>query len=404
MFVKCESVGIKFKRFIEKEKLLRWTLINFLKGKYSQQVFWALKDITFSVRPGETFGIIGANGSGKSTLLKLIAGILKPDTGKISIGGKVSALLELGAGFHPELTGRENIFLNASLLGFTKKEIKSKFDDIVKFAELENFIDTPVKHYSSGMYMRLGFSIAIHLNPEILLIDEVLAVGDKAFQDKCLDKIFEFKRLGKTIIFVSHDLPTVKKLCKRAIWLNKGKISAIGITQKVIDYYMESISKQKEEELQSKHCKILEDIKNRWGSKTVEITEVKFLDKNFKEKFKFKTNEDIYVKIKYLAKEKIEKPVFGVAIFRSDGVHINGPNTKLHNKVIDYIEGEGELLHIIKKCPLLPGTYYFSVAVYDYNIQHPFDHHDKLYTFVIEEGGTREIYGCVQLDTDWIYL
>lgn len=213
------------------------------------KTFWALKDVSIEIEKGETFGIIGTNGSGKSTLLKLITGISKPSKGYVGVNGRVSALLELGAGFHPDFSGRENTFLNGAILGLSRREIEKKFDSIVSFAELEKFIDNPVKTYSSGMYMRLAFSIAIHVNPDILVIDEVLAVGDGAFQQKCFDQIHRFKHEGKTIVFVSHSLGTVNDLCQRTAWLDKGVLRAVGPTASVIDFYAqqinESIEKQK---------------------------------------------------------------------------------------------------------------------------------------------------------------
>ena len=194
----------------------------------SREEFWALRDITFSVAPGETLGIMGPNGSGKSTILKLVAGIIQPTQGVVTVNGRVAALLELGAGFHPDLTGRENIYLNGALLGYRRKEVQRVFDDIVAFAELAQFLDTPVRHYSSGMYLRLGFAVAVHLAPEILLVDEALAVGDAAFQQKCLERMRRFQREGRTILFVSHDVGLVRGFCHRFLVLDKGQQAAQG--------------------------------------------------------------------------------------------------------------------------------------------------------------------------------
>ncbi|MNS61168.1 Teichoic acids export ATP-binding protein TagH [compost metagenome] len=206
------------------------------------ETFWALQDVSFEIERGETFGIIGNNGSGKSTLLKMITGISKPTKGKVTVNGSLSGLLELGAGFHPDFSGRENVFLNGAILGLRRKEIEKRFDSIVAFAEMERFIDNPVKTYSSGMYMRLAFSIAIHVDPEILVIDEVLAVGDSAFQQKCYDQIQRFKHQGKTIVFVSHSLPVVQDICQRAAWIDRGVLRALGKTETVLDFYAQQIS------------------------------------------------------------------------------------------------------------------------------------------------------------------
>ncbi len=404
MIFECRDVGVKFRMYREKDRFLRWALIDYLKGKRRSKMFWALQDISFKVKPGEMLGIIGENGSGKSTLLKVITGILKPDRGEVITRGRVSALLELGAGFQPELTGRENIYLNGSIMGLSRSDIDRNYKKIVSFSELEQFLETPVKHYSSGMYMRLGFAIAVHQDPDILVIDEVLAVGDQAFHNKCIEKIQEFRRAGKTIILVSHDLEAVKTLCDRAVWLHKGKLAAEGTTERVIDFYKQMVTQEKAEELEVTHKEILQEMEERWGSREVEITGVRFYDHKMREKYQFKTGDVIQVKIDYSAKKKIKKPVFGCAIHRNDGVHINGPNTKINDCVIDSIEGEGSVLHIIDSVPLMPGTYYFSTVVYDHSCEHPYDHHERLYPFTILEGGTKEKYGCVSIPVRWKYV
>lgn len=236
--VRLEHVSKRFILHHEKARSFQDALVNFFHRRNgSREEFWALKDVSFEVRRGEMLGIIGQNGSGKSTILKLITRILEPTAGRIAVDGKVSALIELGAGFHPDLTGRENIYLNGSILGLSRKEMNRKFDQIVAFSELERFIDTPVKHYSSGMYMRLGFSVAIHVEPDTLIIDEVLAVGDEAFQQKCLDKIEGFRRAGGTIVFVSHAMEQVERLCDRVVWLDQGQVREIGAPGAVIDAY-----------------------------------------------------------------------------------------------------------------------------------------------------------------------
>jgi lipopolysaccharide transport system ATP-binding protein len=233
--IKIDGVSKRFKiyqgrMYSLKERLLYW-------GQQKSEDFWAVKDIHLSIPKGSTVGLIGRNGSGKSTLLKLISRILYPTTGEIKVRGKMSTLLELGAGFHPDFTGRENIYLNASILGFSKKDIDHKLEEIIDFSELRDFIDTPVRNYSSGMYMRLGFSVAIHVNPDILLIDEILAVGDYEFQQKCMSRILQFKAEGKTIIFVSHSSDQVKHLCDIAVWLENGSIKLQGPASEVIALY-----------------------------------------------------------------------------------------------------------------------------------------------------------------------
>lgn len=229
-----------------KSALLTGSLIDDLKP---EETFSALSGVTFNVWEGSTFAIIGRNGSGKSSLLKVLAGITKPTSGEVEVHGRVSALIELGAGFHPEITGRENVFINGIMLGLSKREITERFSEMVEFAELEEFIDAPVKTYSSGMYMRLGFAVAIHVNPDVLIIDEVLAVGDQAFVHKCLDKISEFRRRGKTILLVTHSLGLVEKLADEALWLDAGKIQSRGDPKKVVDAYLAQVTSFEEEAL-----------------------------------------------------------------------------------------------------------------------------------------------------------
>jgi len=401
--VEGENISIQFKRYREKNRMLRWTVLNMLRKRHPNETFYALKDVTFNVRPGETFGIVGENGSGKSTLLKLITGIMHPDSGIIRVNGRVSALLELGAGFHPDLTGTENVFLNGSIMGLTRAEIRSRFDEIVKFSELEDFIDTPIKHYSSGMYMRLGFSIAINVDPDILVIDEVLAVGDQAFQSKCMNRIRDFKRKGKTIIFVSHDLGVTNQLCSRAIWLDSGRVAARGSTQRVMDFYKERVQQTEEGRLEDDHRVIEAEVTQRWGSHDAEISRVEFVDKDGESTHRFRTGDRFRVKISWKAEKRIDKPVFGVGIHRNDGVHVNGPNTKFTGDIPAFIEGEGAIWYEIDRLNLLPGTYYFSAALYNYEITAPYDHHEQLYPFMVIPGTTDEEYGVFYMPSRWRY-
>jgi lipopolysaccharide transport system ATP-binding protein len=234
------------KRFVlrhERAYTVLESMIGLVKpARRRTEEFWALRAVSFEIRGGETFGIIGPNGAGKSTVLKLMARILEPTSGEVTVRGRISPLLELGAGFHPELTGRENVYLNAALFGVSQAEAQDRYDEIVEFSELRDFIDAPLKHYSSGMYMRLGFAVAANIIPDILLVDEILAVGDEAFQRKCLSKIEEFRREGRTIVFVSHDLDTVRRICHRALWLDQGLVQAVGSTDSVIDSYLQSMA------------------------------------------------------------------------------------------------------------------------------------------------------------------
>lgn len=235
--IEFNHVSKRFKR--GQKGYLKQALLDIFRQQ-KQEDFWALKDVSFTINSGEVLGIVGSNGSGKSTILKMIAGVLEPTSGKVHIEGQVSPLIELGAGFHPDLTGRENIYLNGTILGLSKKKIDERFESIVSFAEIEDFINTPVKHYSSGMYMRLGFAISVHVDPDILLIDEILATGDYTFQKKCFLKMEEFRKSGVTIVLISHDLATVKKFCERVIWIDNGQIKLSGYPEKVVQAYLKN--------------------------------------------------------------------------------------------------------------------------------------------------------------------
>ncbi len=334
--------------------------------------------------------------------------------------GSLSPLLSLGVGFKPELSAEENVHLYGSILGIRDNNLS--VDEIFDFAELQKFRKMKLKNFSSGMYIRLAFSTAVAVDPDILLIDEVLAVGDEEFQKKCMDKIYEFKRSRKTIIFVSHALDAIKGLCDRSILLDSGEIKFIGPTEKVINDYLSDIREKEEEKLIVEHQKLHDEVVvqtpepksieeivqepekpiNRWGSREIEITEVKFLNKRGNETFIFKTGEMMIVRMKYNAKQRIEKPVFGIAIHRNDGTHITGPNTKVHNQVIDHVEGEGEIEYIIDSLPLLEGTYLFTAGVFDYMCVVPYDYHNMRFTFKVAKGDVKD-YGIFYIPGRWRY-
>ena len=370
-----------------------------LKGNGHKEEFWALRDVSFQVRPGEMLGIIGPNGAGKSTILKLVSRIIEPTSGQVTANGRISALLELGAGFHPDLTGRENVFLNAAILGLSRQIIRQRFDDIVDFAGIGDFIDSPVKHYSSGMYMRLGFSIAVNVSPDLLLIDEVLAVGDFSFQEKCLDKIAEIKRGGTTILFVSHDLRSVRNLCDRVIWMEGSQIGAVGSAAKVIDKYL-AHTKSKMAANAKRRGQPEMDFR-RWGTREIEITGLRFYNAQGQETHRFTTGERLEARISYQAHQRIEKPLFGLALYRSDGLHIAGPNIRTSGYDIPYVEGKGELSFYIESLPLLKGYYELTVAVHNYDGMRTYDHHDRAYLFEMERGQTQQTLGSFYLPIRW---
>jgi ABC-type polysaccharide/polyol phosphate transport system ATPase subunit len=346
--------------------------------------FYALKDVSLEFGHGETVGIIGRNGSGKSTLLKILAGIVKPTCGRVQVDGKLSALIELGAGFHPEISGRENIFINGIILGLSKAELRARFDEIVSFAGLEEFIDAPVRTYSSGMYVRLGFSIAIHVNPDVLLIDEILAVGDEKFAHKCLDKMAEFRKSGKTIVLVSHNLSQIEKFCDRAVWIEKGRVANDGGPRRVIDDYLAHIARE-EEELYAvlTASDRLEERKSeakRWGSRKVELTSVHLLDRDGAERHMFVAGEPLAIEMEFHAREEVKEPVFGIAIYRSDGLLCFGTNTHIERRPIDLIRGCGLLRVEVESLGLVEGNYFLDVAVHK-DDGTPYDYHHRSYRF-----------------------
>ena len=364
-----------------------------LKGRDKYEKFLALDDVSFNVNHGETFGIIGSNGSGKSTLLKIMAKVLKPTKGEIQVNGTVSALLELGAGFHLDLTGRENIYLNASILGLKRKEINSRFNEIVEFSELERFIDMPVKSYSSGMYMRLGFSIAINVNPDILLVDEVLTVGDQAFQSKCYKVIYDFMRRKKTIIIVSHDLDTISDLCQKVLFLKDGKISEVGDSIKVVSKYrafVEDLERHRIIEQQRDERKkifksiidskrkvidgaeidkisklgIGEEFENRFGSGDAEIVKVEMLDEtgNLIDFCKNGVNVQIAFDVKF--NNMVENPIFGLRITDLRNNVVYGTNSRLQGvKTIVYMPGDKIRVIFKQQVNLIGGEYFVTISV-----------------------------------------
>ena len=369
--------------------------------------FWALRDISFEIAQGESVGVLGANGSGKSTILKLIVQILHPTHGHVTTHGRVAALLELGAGFHSDLSGRDNIYLNGSLLGLSKREIDRIFDSVVDFAELDQFIDTPVKHYSSGMYMRLGFSIAVHSLPDILLIDETLAVGDQAFQAKCLTRIHEIKKLGTTIMLVSHSSDAVRELCERGMWVEHGSLRSDGPVDDVISAYLGAVLKKEREDIREAEPLFAQvnsvSKETSLDAQEVEIERVEFLDSGEKPRQDFVTGEGLVARIHYHAFRKIQRPTFGVAIYGANGVHINGPNTELSEHKIDFIDGVGFVDYTIPVLPLLSGNYLFSAAIYDQEGIHAYDHHHARYRFTVLPGGTKERFGMFCIPSIWTH-
>jgi lipopolysaccharide transport system ATP-binding protein len=399
--IEFEQVSKRFTLHHERKQPLGQRLLSLVRanGDGSTEDFWSLKDLSFQVARGTTLGIIGHNGAGKSTCLKLIARILEPTSGRVTVNGRVSALLELGAGFHPDLTGRENVFLNGAVLGIRRAEMQARFDDIVSFAELERFIDMPIKHYSSGMFMRLGFAVATSIQPDILITDEVLAVGDLAFQRRCFERLRRLRSEGATVIVVSHDLRVIRTSCEQAIWLDQGQMRRLGPSAEVVDAYEDEVHRgfrgTQADEPEPAHG-------NRWGSREAEITKVEFLPPENSSGSQFFLGEPYRVRIHYLAHQRIDNPMFGVAIHREDGLHVNGPNTVTNDFRIPWIEGRGWVDYIVDQFPLQTGYYYFTAAIYDHTGTYPYDHHDKMYPFEVQRAGrVKEHYGSFYIPGRW---
>jgi len=395
-----------------KSAILSGTLVNDLNP---DETFHALKGVSFAVRPGSTFGIVGRNGSGKSTALKLVAGITKPTTGTVSVQGRISALIELGAGFHPEISGRENVFINGIMLGLSKREITRRFDEIVEFAELEDFIDAPVKTYSSGMYMRLGFAVAIHVDPDVLLVDEVLAVGDEAFTHKCLDKFAEFRRRNRTVLLVTHSLNLVERFCDEALWLNEGRARATGDPRRVVSAYITDVEKQEERHMADGDARakvaveqlssstvgrsapapdsqppapepppdMFQATEGRWGSREAEIGGVELVGEDGQPAHVFSSGERVEIRLTLKSAKPITDFVVGIGIFNVDGVCAFGTNTNVEELKGERLEGEGLVTFTVDTLDLVAGTYKLDVALHKLD-GFAYDYHRLLYSFRVK--------------------
>lgn len=368
--------------------------IKFNSRPQSQEL-WAVRDLSFDIFRGDSLGIIGRNGAGKSTLLKLVTRILRPTSGRVLVQGRISALLELGAGFHPDLSGRENIYLNGSVLGLSKQDIDRYYQSIVDFSELHDFIDMPVKHYSSGMYMRLGFSVAIHVQPDVLVVDEILAVGDQAFQTKCLERIWEMRRQGVTIVLVSHQLHLIREVCSQLIWVEHGQVKAVGPAEEVMEKYLAFYASLAAPAGNSPHTF------PRWGSGEIEITNVRFLDVDGQLRADFMTGEALTIVIDYQAHQPLHQPHFDVTLFREDGVLLNTPTPR---PIGGLVSGSGSVVCRIEYLPLLPAGYKVSAAIHDGNQSHAYDHHEKAYSFKVIARPEQNGHGLVEIPVTWDWL
>ena len=367
---------------------------------------WALRNLHLEVPRGSTWGIIGPNGSGKSTFLKLIIGTTRPTTGDLEIHGSVSGILELGQGFNADFSGRSNVLMNCSILGMTRPEALERFEAIVDFAELWDVIDRPVRTYSTGMYLRLAFAVATSIDPDILVVDEALAVGDEYFRGKCYDRINDFRRRGKTILFVSHALSVVRNLCDRVVLLRDGQIAATGSPEDVADAYLNMVHEQSDTRLREANRRAAEQGPPRWGTGAIEVLEVRCFDGEGTERYSFKPGAALRIEAKYRVREDVEQPVFGVGIFRSDGTYLCGVNHLWHRKPLEVgpaRAGEtGRVRCTVEALPLLKGSYHVSYYCYDHSpaVPVPVDHRERATMFEVTEGPV-EMHGTVALSTRW---
>jgi ABC-type polysaccharide/polyol phosphate transport system ATPase subunit len=388
--VEVDDVWKRFRLYDERNQSLKAAVMRRRRARFTE--FEALKGVSFDIPEGATFGLIGENGSGKSTLLKCVARILRPDRGAVRSEGKISALLELGAGFHPELSGRENVYLNGAILGLSKKQLDARFDDIVDFAGLEKFIDTPVKNYSSGMYVRLGFSVAINVDPDILLIDEILAVGDEQFQRRCSEKFAELKDSGKTIVVVSHALGQMRSLCDQIALLEHGSLVRVGPAGSVVDTYLEDVHDDRTPD---------GTYGSRWGSHEARVTRVELLDLRGRPVTTVRTGDSLTFRLHYEFDRPVEQPIFGLEIHSIDGVHVTAPRTKDFGVVFDRLAGTGHIDFRVDRLMLVRGIYDLTVWIYDDSGLHAYDLRSRFLRFDVERGDPAEDRGVVSLGGTW---
>ncbi|MGW0023590.1 ABC transporter ATP-binding protein [Rhodococcus sp. NPDC003383] len=388
--VVVDDVSKKFRIYHERNQSLKSAVMR--RRLSVHEDFWALKNVSLEVPASSTFALVGDNGSGKSTLLKCLAKILYPNSGKITAHGRMAALLEVGSGFHPELSGRENIYLNASILGMTRKEVERKFDEIVAFSGVEEFIDQPVKNYSSGMYVRLGFSVAINVDPEVLLVDEVLAVGDAAFQEKCAEKFAQFRREGRTVVVVSHSLGQLRNMSDHAAWLEHGQLKEVGPADVVIEKYHDS----------TRNDIYVAEGHVHWGSGQVRVETVEVLDES-KNKFvgSIPPGAQVTFRLHYKATERIERPVFGFSLETKEGIVLWAGNTRDEHFVMDEISGSGTVDFTVPALPLAAAEFSLSASISDATMQHVFDHVRAVASISVAREGHGDTGGYVAMGGTW---
>lgn len=374
--VVARDVTKRFRLYHERPHSLKERFIQ--RGGSRYEEFTALREVSCEIRHGESFGLIGANGSGKTTLLKCIAGILRPDSGTVWTSGRMASLLELGAGFHPDLTGRENIYLNASILGLSKRQTDRFFDDMVAFAELEQFVDTQVKHYSSGMYVRLGFAVAVHADPEILLVDEVLAVGDERFQRKCLDRIDTFQREGRTIVLVTHSMDMLRTVCTRAMFIHGAEVMKEGPPPEVIRVFRDTLHGESHIEVSPGEER---------GNRRISILRVQLTGADGREREVYRPGEQLVVSIDMEAAEPVSDPVVGIAIYDDKDELVLGTNSDILGKPFETVHGKARVRFVCDDLPMQGGRYLVTVGINTRDERTVYHWQERFYAFVCERTG-----------------
>jgi lipopolysaccharide transport system ATP-binding protein len=399
--IEIRGVKKRFRRFNDRKTNVK-ELFSSRRGRTKRyDEFWALKGIDLDIPRGKTFGLIGHNGSGKSTLLKLVAGIHRPTEGTIEHHGRISAMLELGAGFHPEMSGRDNVYLNGSILGMTRKQIDAAMDKIIAFSGLEEFIDTPVKVYSSGMYVRLGFAIAVNLEPEILIVDEVIAVGDEEFQRRCFDHLYELRRRGVTIVLVTHSLGLVADLCDQAAWLDGGTLKAVGPSRDVVDQYLAAVNRREADATPDRPEVAADESEGktpRRGSGEIRVTKVDYLDQDGRPRPFLATGQPCTIRMSYQASKSLPSVTFGLGFTTESGVQVAGPNSGYGEAAFPVKPGAGHVDFAVEELPLQPGEFLVTTAVVDKG--HPYDYLDRAFVLKVRADDVTEP-GLVKLAGTW---
>jgi ABC-type polysaccharide/polyol phosphate transport system ATPase subunit len=387
----AEDVSRRFRVYPKRHVTLKEAIVRARHLRPTD--IWALQDVSFEIAPGEAVGLVGRNGSGKTTLLRLIAGIFGPTSGRIEVGGTVGSLLEIGAGFHPDFTGRENVYLNGAIHGLSRTYVRERMDEIVSFAELERFVDLPVRTYSAGMYMRLGFSVATHLSTDVLLLDEVFAVGDEAFQRKCFGKIFEFKSRGGTIVFVSHSAAAVESLCERTILLRAGRVLHDGETHEAIAAYHQLLAE--DEDPDERNAGLQE-----WGTGEVRVAELRLEDVDGAERRQYLSGEPLLLRMKLTARERVPPPRLTLDLREATGALVGSAVADLGELGWDVSRGELELVYELARIPLAEGRFQAGVGLTDPESGRILHHLERAAEFVVvpEDDAAR---GPVRLDGSW---